>query len=114
MSGGDEDMMTELRCKICFRLLRHQRRATFPSAVTCGKSGCQSENRRRVHSAHALHTQRRARAAAKKELAERAPWANRHAPNDTSPPKTWAEALERFAGPVTSSEGVGGAGVANE
>ena len=99
--------MTDRRCTICFRLLQPQRRAKFHSAVTCGKSECEIANRRRVHSGHALLSQRRARAA-KKAQVEWAHQTNERAAVDTAPPRTWAEALERLSGPVTSSEGVGG------
>ena len=97
-------METERRCTICFRLLPDQRRARFPYAVTCGKTVCEVANRRRVHSAHALISQRRARAAAQKNKAQRAAQTNGLAAVDTARPKTWPEALERLDRPLTAIE----------
>ena len=75
------------RCAVCWRLIAAARRRKHPVAKTCGKSGCQIENRRRVHLANqTTRAQTNGRAA--------------------SPPKTWAEALARLSGPVTSDEAV--------
>ena len=54
------------------------------------------------------YQKRRARAAAKKELVERAHQTNERAAVDTSVPITWADKVAALCGPVTSSEGVGG------
>ena len=62
--------MTDLRCKICDRLIDPNRRAGYPHATTCGKRVCFIENRRRVHNGLALRL-KRARAA-QKEPAQRA------------------------------------------
>ena len=78
------------RCAVCWRLIATARRAAHPVATTCGASRCQIENRRRVHLANqTTRAQTNGRAAV-----------------DTSPPKTWAEALARLSGPVTSDEAV--------
>ena len=63
--------MTDLRCKICDRLIDPKRLARYPHSTTCGGRECFVENRRRVHNSLALRL-KRARAA-KKEPALREP-----------------------------------------
>lgn len=125
-------MMTDRRCKICDRLIPVKRRRRHPGAVLCGSDSCDVVNQRRRHNrkqatwrlargerdpewrahqsylAGLRYQKRRARAAAKKELVERAHQTNERAAVDTSVPITWADKVAALCGPVTSSEGVGG------
>ena len=100
--------MSDRRCTICHRLISKKRFKRFPRAVTCSGGVCQDEHARRLHNLASMHYQRRLRAAAKKVPAQRAPQTNGHAPVDTSPPRTWSDAVEALCGPVTSGEGLAG------
>ena len=74
-------MITEKRCRICYRLLERKRLASYPHSATCGVASCAKENKKRVHNDCALRL-KRARAA-KKEPAQRAPIATERGVIDT-------------------------------
>ena len=74
-------MMTEKRCRICYRLLERKRLESYPHSATCGVASCAKENKKRVHNDCALRLKRQR--AAKKEPAQRAPIATERAAIDT-------------------------------